>query len=78
MLVDMALLAYLAYNYKYVNINGNKSEDSVDTNENIPMEEKPSKSDSWNVLHTVLQNKIYFKVWTFAPKFIDWCSPFMY
>ena len=55
MLVDMALLAYLAYNYKYVNINGNKSEDSVDTNENIPMEEKPSKSDSWNVLHTVLQ-----------------------
>jgi len=46
MLVDMALLAYLAYNYKYVNINGSKNEDSVDSNENIAMEEKPSKSDS--------------------------------
>lgn len=43
MLVDMALLAYLAYNYKYVNII--KEEDDVDTNENIPMDVKPSKSD---------------------------------
>jgi len=44
MLVDMALLAYLAYNYKYVNINKD-DDDNVDTNENIPMDVKPSKSD---------------------------------
>ena len=40
----MALLAYLAYNYKYVNINKDE-DDNVDTNENIPMDVKPSKSD---------------------------------
>lgn len=44
MFADMALFAYLAYRYKYVNIEG--SNDSVsNNNENIPMEEKPSSKD---------------------------------
>ena len=44
MMIDMALFAYLAYKYTYVNLGGGDSA-SIDTNENIPMEEKPSKSN---------------------------------
>ena len=50
MLLTMALLAYLAYRYTYVKI---QSKEDIDENENIdnnndnniPLEEKPSKSD---------------------------------
>ena len=48
MLIDMALFAYLAYRYKYVNPTETiQSDESTqnDSNDNIPMEEKPSKSD---------------------------------
>ena len=40
MLLDMALFAYLAYNYTYVKIEG--KDETSNNNENIPMEEKPS------------------------------------
>jgi len=42
MLLDMALFAYLAYRYKYVNISETEGQNN---NENIPMEEKPSRND---------------------------------
>ena len=45
MLLDMALLAFLAYNYTYVKI-VDKSDDETSNNnanmDNIPLEEKPS------------------------------------
>ena len=46
MLLDMALLAYLAYNYTYVKIVDKSDDDQTSNNnanmDNIPLEEKPS------------------------------------
>ena len=62
MLLTMALLAYLAYRYTYVKI---QSKEDIDENENIdnnndnniPLEEKPSKSDwlRFNITDCVLR-----------------------